>query len=994
MNNGTIFNSNNKLRRDKVFWGVFGRFFWKAVFFSVFLFFCPKLLPAADNESYISTEEGKGKFRLSALGKSAPLCISSQDYSGVIHALKNLQADIGAVTNALPNLSLDSLPQSKEIVIVGTIGRNPILVRLVQEKKLNVEDIEGKWETFLIQVIEKPFSHVDRALVIAGSDKRGTVYGIYDVCAKIGVSPWHWWADVPVKKHTSLFVLSGRHTQGEPKIKYRGIFINDEAPALSGWAYEKFGGFNSKFYDRVFELILRLKGNYLWPAMWNNSFETDDTLNPKLADEYGIVVGTSHHEPMMRAWKEWEWAGNKKGSWDYSKNSVALKKFWEEGIRRTKNYEEIVTLAMRGDGDEPMTEGANIALLQKIVTDQRQILRDITGKDVTTIPQVWSLYMEVQDYYDKGMQVPDDVTLLLCDDNWGDIRKLPKITDKVRSGGYGIYYHFDFVGGPRCYRWLNTNQIEKTWEQMHLAYEYNVRQIWIVNVGDIKPMEFPISFFLDYAWNPNEWPAERLPEYTRLWAEQQFGPKYAKDIADILSSYTKFNARRKSELLSPDTYSLTNYREAETVVADYNALAEKAQRINDALPTEYKDAFFQLVLHPVLACSNLNDLYITVAKNRLYATQGRATTDSLAQRARELFTKDAFISNYYNKVIANGKWSHMMDQTHIGYTSWQQPNKNIMPEVKEITLPAVADIGVAIEGSASWWPHEQSEAILPEFDPYNQQKYYIEVFNRGTNPFEFSVQPDKSWIIINPNQGKIEVEERLWVSVDWKKAPTGKERVPIIITGPEGKRIIVYATISNPKSPRRSEVQGFVEGNGYISIETEHYSRAIEKSPITWLKIPGLGRTLSGITPIPVTAPAQMPGGKSPHVEYQMFLFDSGNVKVKAYLSPTLNFHSNRGLCYAISFDDEQPQIVNIHQNDTLPIWRYPQVWNQSVMDNIRLTTSTHVIKDSGKHILKFWMVDPGIVLQKLVVETGDVKPSYLGPPESFHSALQIKKGD
>jgi hypothetical protein len=309
-----------------------------------------------------------------------------------------------------------------------------------------------------------------------------------------------------------------------------------------------------------------MKGNFLWPAMWGEAFYDDDALNPKLADEFGVVIGTSHHEPMMRAHDEWRRYG--KGAWNYEKNDSVLKEFWQKSIKRMKSYESLVTVGMRGDGDEPMSQNANISLLERIVEDQRQILGNVTGKDVSTIPQVWALYKEVQEYYDKGMRVPDDITLLLCDDNWGNIRKLPKVTDPPRSGGYGIYYHYDYVGGPRNYKWLNTNQISRVWEQMHLAHEYGANRLWIVNVGDIKPMEFPIEFFLDYAWNPDAWPAEFLPEYTKLWSERQFGQKHAKEIADILTRYTQFNSRRKPELLSPETYSLSNYHEAETVVAE------------------------------------------------------------------------------------------------------------------------------------------------------------------------------------------------------------------------------------------------------------------------------------------------------------------------------------------------------------------------------------------------------------------------------------------
>src|SRR5579885_1602511 len=442
-----------------------------------------------------------------------------------------------------------------------------------------------------------------KALVIAGSDKRGTIYGIYDLSEQIGVSPWYWWADVPVKRSNALYIKPGRHIESEPAVKYRGIFLNDEAPSLTGWVKEKFGNYNHEFYNKVFELLLRLKANYLWPAMWNNAFNEDDPLNPKLADEYGIVMGTSHHEPMLRAQQEWKRHG--KGAWDYATNGDFLRQFWTEGVERNKNYESIITLGMRGDGDLPMSEERNVALLERIVADQRKILAEHVNPDLSKVPQDWALYKEVQDYYEKGMRVPDDVTLLWCDDNWGNIRRLPTPDERKRSGGAGIYYHVDYVGDPRSYKWLNTVPIAKIWEQMNLAHEYGANRIWILNVGDLKPMEFPMEFFLNFARDPARWPREKLAEYARLWAEREFGPAHAAEIAEIIAKYTKFNGRRKPELLEPDTYSVVNYREADSVFHDFQSIVAKAERIYRELPANQRDAFFELVLFPAKASAQV-----------------------------------------------------------------------------------------------------------------------------------------------------------------------------------------------------------------------------------------------------------------------------------------------------------------------------------------------------------------------------------------------------
>jgi glycosyl hydrolase family 115 (putative glucuronidase)/glycosyl hydrolase family 115 len=973
---------------------------WPVIFFAVPLAWMSRVAPVAAqgppraDESYVATVAGAGRFPLYANGRAAPLVVSASDYPGVLRAARDLLADIGRASPGQPTFAIDTLPDAHHIVIVGTLGRSARIDRLVHDRKLDTAGLAGRWETFVIQVVSKPFPGVDQALVIAGSDKRGTIFGIYDLSAQVGVSPWHWWADVPVRRQSALYVLPGRHTLGEPAVKYRGIFINDEAPALSGWARETFGGFDHRFYEKVFELLLRMKGNYLWPAMWGSAFADDDTLSPRLADEYGVVMGTSHHEPLTRAQAEWHTYGH--GPWNYEQNDSALRAFWRAGIRRMGTRENIVTIGMRGDGDMPMTEGSNVELLERIVAEQRKIIAEESGKDASRTPQLWALYKEVQDYYDKGMRVPDDVTLLFADDNWGNIRRLPAASDRGRPGGFGVYYHFDYVGGPRNYKWINTNPIARVWEQMHLAHELGANRIWIVNVGDIKPMEFPTQFFLDYAWAPDRWPAERLPEYTRQWAERTFGAEHAAEIADIVTTYTKFNGRRKPELLAPETYSLTNYGEAETIVAEYNALAERAERISAALPAEYRDAFFELVLHPVQASANLNDLYVTVAKNRLYAQQGRASTNDLADRARRLFERDAEISRYYNTRVAGGKWPHMMDQTHIGYTYWQEPPRNVMPRVDVIQVPMVADMGVAYEGQMPFAvpgqgpppaspPVRPRSPALPAFDSYTRASHWIDVYNRGQTPFEFTARASEPWVVVTPSNGRVDKETRLTVSVEWDRVPNGTHTATITLDGPgapggPSAPRVIQAIISNPASPSRDAVKGFVETGGYISIEAEHYTRAVSPAPVRWQVIPNLGRTLSGVTAFPVTAAAHRPGGNGARLEYQLYLLDSGTVAVKAYVSPTLAFTGAKtGVRYAISVDDEAPQVVNITADSSNP------GWERSVADNIRILTTRHMLARAGSHVLRFWLVDPGVVLQKLVIDAGGERPSYLGPPESFH---------
>ncbi len=933
---------------------------------------CFSSIKVSAQDIIVSDKYDSGFFPIVSALRATSIYVDVKDYWLVHRAAELLQQDLQMLTGFKPEI-ISSLPLAADnLIIIGSLDSSEIINRLSSAKKINTENLKGKWESFQFQTLKKPTNGINNALIIAGSDKRGTAFGVFELSRQMGVSPWYWWADVPVKKKKEIYFKNGIFIYGPPSVKYRGIFINDEAPAFSGWTKEKFGGVNHLVYEKVFELMLRMKANYLWPAMWGNAFNDDDSLNPILADKYGIVMGTTHHEPMLRAQQEWKRYGH--GQWNYDSNEIVLKAFWKKGIEQMDSRESIISIGMRGDGDMPMTEGSNIALLERIVHDQREIIEEVTHKPASATPQLWALYKEVQDYYDKGMTVPDDVTLLLCDDNWGNIRKLPNLTDKPRAGGYGIYYHFDYVGDPRNYKWLNTNSIPRVWEQMNLACQYGADRIWIVNVGDIKPMEYPIQFFLDYAWDTKKWNAGNISRYSEEWAKEIFGSLYASDIGLLISSYTKFNSRRKPELLAPDTYSLINYEEAERIEGEYGALAAKAEKIYNQIPDPYKNAFYQLVLYPIKACANLNNLYVAAGKNRLYASQRRTSTNDLADSVKKYFDEDSALARYYNRVMSDGKWDHMMDQTHIGYAYWQQPEKNVMPKVERIQLPDSAKMGLSIEGSSSWWPNDSGEALLPEFDSFIRQSHYFDLFNQGTIPFEYNVKSTVPWIKLSEQKNKIEKQQRLWIKVDWEEVPIGTHKIPVTITGSDGRRLTVFAIVKNYGT---NPFKGFVESNGYVSMEASHFTKAINRPEVRWQLIPGIGRTGSGMTVTPVTAQRQNPGSGSPVLEYKMMLFDTGRMNVQVYFSPTLNFNGKE-LQYAISFDDASPEIFNLHPDNS------NKSWQQWVANNIIIDSAAfHIIK-KGIHILKYWMVDPGVVLQKIVVNIKGVKPSYLGPPETF----------
>ena len=786
-------------------------------------------------------------------GVPLPMLVDPQDHRGVLRAFDNLKKDFVRVTGNSSHQKGSG--QSK--IIIGTYGRSALIDSLVRKGLLDSKELAGKREKFVMTVVKQPLQGVESALVIAGSDKRGTIYGIYELSAQIGVSPWYYWADVPVRKASQLYVKPGVYTQGEPKVRYRGIFLNDEAPALSGWSKATFGGFNADFYEKVFELLLRLKANYLWPAMWGSAFYDDDPKNGPLADEMGIVMGTSHHEPMARAQAEWKRYG-KGGSWDYAKNKAGLQDFWRGGMDRARTWESIITIAMRGDGDEPMSEKENVGLLEQIVRDQRRLIASVTGRPAAETPQLWALYKEVQDYYDKGMRVPEDVTLLLCDDNWGNVRKLPELEAKPRKGGYGMYYHFDYVGAPRNAKWINVSQIQRVWEQMNLTYRHGVDRIWIVNVGDLKPMEFPISFFLDMAWDPDRFNAGNLMAYTYDWCRQQFGEAYAAEAAGMINRYAKYNHRVTPELLNDKTFSLIHYNELDSVVNDYKTLAMEASRLHYLLPDSLKDAFDQLVAFPINACANLYEMYHAKAMNDYCYERNDRRANDWADRVKACFRRDSLFTEHYNHSIAKGKWVHMMDQVRIGYSSWNEPAKAIMPNVRYLSEPVAA--------------------------------------------------------------------------------PAAKV---------------------------------FMETDGYIAMEAASYSAASSAPGVEWTEIPDLGKTVSAMTTLPPTVSL----GNNTAIEYKIRVKEKRQAKVIALFSPTLNFNGNRGLRYAISIDGGPETLVNFngHYKGELGQWQARRIIESVSLHNLL----------PGDHTLKIRFLDQGIVLQRLLIDLGGLKPSYLGPRES-----------
>jgi hypothetical protein len=912
----------------------------------------------------------------------ATLYVDTADQVGVLRAVAVLQSDLERVTGKAPVIVHESDALGEFAVIIGTLGHSVLVDRLVRDRVIDPSNIVGKWDAYHLQVVEQPIPGVSRALIIAGADRRGTMYGIFDLVEKMGVSPWHFFGDVPVAKQEHVYVKGALRVQDAPVVKYRGIFLNNEAPALTNWAHLKFEGVNSKFYVHIFDLLQRLKANYLWPVMWNNSFNHDDPQSMVLAHEYGIVMGTSHHEPMMRSDKEWDIYGE--GKWQFSTNSENLSKFWKGGVERNKPYDSLITLGMRGREDTAMSEGENIQLLEQIIAAQRSIISDVFDEPVEEVPQVWCLYKEVQGFYERGMRVPDDVILLWTNDNWGNIRRLPTPEERKRPGGAGMYYHFDYVGGPRCYRGVNAMPIAKMWEQMHMAYTYEATKVWIVNVGALKFHEFPAEFFLRMAWNPERWSKENLNEFGMLWAAREFGAEFAEEIEALITDYSRHNGRRKVELQAPDTFSLLNYGEADRVLAELASMVERVDALRNRIPEHLQIAFHQLVWHPVHFAANITRLNVAIGRNRMYAEQGRATTNHYGALAKQYFDYDRELRQEFDR-FNGGKWQHFKDQPHIGYLFWQSPQGNQLPALSEYHPGDYAEMGIAVEGYASAWPLAARGSVSSQgsyelrFDSVGKESRHMTMFNRGTQPYQYAAAVSHPWILLSEDEGEVVVEQPISVSIDWNALPEGASRGYIEIRGTGYARARIAIQASKQPEDLLSTAQGYLDADGYIAIEAAGFHKNVSKNGYAWEEIPAHGRTRSSMAPYPVSDHRFDQPSEAPYLEYQVTFFKPGKVEVQTLVAPTWSFFPGHGLRYAIAIGDEVPQVVDVNAEFSHEDWR----WEQRVRDGVAVARSSHEVTASGPTTIRIYMMDPAVVVQKILVDTGHLLPSYLGPEQS-----------
>lgn len=834
---------------------------------------------AKDHEGIVTENLNSGGFTLISQSKPVSVIVAENDKKGVLIAVQNLQKDFERVCGKQAQLFNSPTSDTKQCIIVGSL-ESPYVKQLIKAKKLDEKELKGKVEKYIMTVVNNPLPGVDEALVIAGSDMRGTIYGVYELSEQIGVSPWYDWMDVPVVKHQNLAIKRGSYTAGEPAVRYRGLFLNDEAPCLTTWVKNTFGTEygGHEFYARVFELILRLRGNYLWPAMWGWSFYADDPLNSPTASDMGVIMGTSHHEPMARNHQEWARHRKEYGEWNYVTNQKVIDEFFREGVSRSKDNEDIITIGMRGDGDTAMgakeghddefvpNDDETIKLLEKIIKNQRNIIAKETGRPAKERQQLWALYKEVQRYYDKGLKVPDDVIILFSDDNWGDIRRLPSPEELKHKGGFGMYYHVDYVGAPRNSKWLNVTPIQHIWDQLTLTYQYGVDKLWVLNVGDLKPMEYPITFFMDFAWNPKRYDASNLLEHPRKFCAQQFGESQADEAARILNLYSQYAGRVTAEMLDASTYNIET-GEFKQVCDEFVRLEADALRQYLSLPENARDAYRQLLLFPIQALANIYDMYYAQAMNHKLYAEGNPEANVWADRVEQCFKRDSILCRGYNKEIAGGKWDGMMIQKHIGYTEWNDSfPKDTCPKVMRI---------------------ENAE--------------------------------DK-----------------------------------------------VGGYVFKPSA-------------GFVAMDAEHYFSVKNPQDAQWTLIPYMGRTRSGISIQPYSANV---AGSS--VTYRFDLPEGvDEVEVRVITASTLAFQRKEGHRYTVGLEGKEAVEVNFNgelNEEPENVYRimYPTVARRVIEKTVKLK-----IDKAGTQSLVISPLDPGVVLQKIVVDFGGYQPSYLFGNES-----------
>ncbi len=951
-----------------------------------------------EREGILSTSYKTGDFKLFDGGKAADVLTDAADARVVSLAASALADDIRMVAGVKPRTLTKPDGKTKYAIIIGTVEKNSLIKSLIKSKKLDATGINGKWETFVIATVDRPFGAAKAALVVAGSDRRGAAFGAFELSKQIGVSPWVWWADVKPEKRASLIVKKGKWIFGPPSVKYRGIFLNDEDFGLKPWAAKTFepetGDIGPKTYAKIFELLLRLKANHIWPAMHNctRAFNHYDK-NKLVADDYAIVMGSSHCEQMLRNNVD-EWDFKKYGDWSYVNNKSNLLRYWDERVSANAPFENIYTIGMRAIHDSGMPDGKSVgekvAILDSIIADQRKMLAEHVNKDVTKVPQVFIPYKEVLQIYWGGLKVPDDVTLVWPDDNFGYIRRLSTPEEAKRSGGSGVYYHISYWGPPHDYLWLNTTPPALLWEEMNKAWAFNARTLWMLNVGDIKPHEIGMELFLQMGWDIKRWNEKNIGRFLVEWARREFGTN-ASEIADIMSRYYLLNTHRKPEHMGfYDKYSLLAQNqdpefslyqygdEAQKRIDAFDEIEKRAETVYEKMSPDKKDAYYQLVLYPVRTSSLLNKKHLYAYKSRRYVKQGRASVTDYARKSEEALAKLHEDTFYYNTKMSGGKWKGMMDDSPNDLPVFDAV-KTGKTKTKENAV-----LGVAVEGSPQAMAPDgkasgasEASSSLPSFNCHTRKKYFIDIFNEGDKPFEWQAVPSASWILLSKTGGAVTYDERIYANIDCENAPKGQNITGGIVISGAGSSYTVEVRVINP--PEKVERGDYVQDNGVVSINAGDFSEYKDVSGAGWRVINGLGRTGTAIAVIPPTAPntddLKAAADSAPSVEYYIYINNPGEAEFILEALPTHEIFSGRKLRIGLSIDDAAIMPVDFVQ----AIEEIEDIGKVNVQRNM-MSGKTKLKMETGRHRLRIWGLDAGVILDKILIDFGGLKKSYLGP--------------
>ncbi len=930
--------------------------------------------------SFVSNQKGNSTFAIVDENSSA-IYYDALDFEVVKIASKLLASDIEKVSSIKPSVSAEK-PNTKSAIIIGTIGSNKFIDGLIKRGKIKVDDIKNQWERYSYKTIKNPFPGVDQALLIIGSDRRGTAYGVFDLSKAMGVSPWYWWADVPVKKRENIIINKIDFSSKAPSIKFRGVFLNDEDWGLKPWASKlmdpQINDIGPNTYEKVCELLLRLKANMLAPAMHEVTgafFKYPE--NKVVADKFAIMMTSSHAEPLLyNNTTEWQQLVN--GNWDYVENKEGVLAVLDSRVKEASPYENIYTVGMRGIHDTGMSEvpegytKANV--LEQVINEERDILAKYIRKPKNEIPQVFVPYKEVLSIYESGMKLPDDITIVWPDDNYGYIKKLSNNNEQKRSGGSGVYYHISYLGWPNDYLWLNTTAPALMYAEMKKAYDLGSKKYWLLNVGDIKPGEMGMQLFLDMAWDFDAFNFENINQYQVNELSSIFGETYKKDLEFIFDRYYFHGFTRKPEYMSWDwkwssifshpnikdtDLSFVNYNEAENRLNDYAEISNKAEAILNDLPEAYKPSFFELVYYQVKGASLYNHKMLIAQKNRWYAKQQRASTNALVNDVIAYQDSLAAITSKFNNLL-DGKWEGMM--TAPGFLPTPQ-----LPPTQEIELAGKGEMNLFIEGQAS---DSLTNLELPQFNKQFNTTHFFEVYNTGKLPITWKAVTTENWIRLSQTAGTTKTQERVLVSIDWDKVPSeAAAKGEIVISQGENTKHIKVSVVNFEKSIADFDTI-YIENEGVISINPSKFHRKKENGGIKFKVIDGLGYSNASVQ----LGSAIHDSGEGSFIAYDFYASKAGDATIYTYMLPLFakdKLHSTR---YAIQIDDSE---IITKSND---VNEYSREWASNIIRNSAINKTVVQINKPGKHTLKIFAIDPGMIIQKVVIDFGGLKASYLGP--------------